>query len=134
VYAYPELVRRIREPGHELGHHGWVHENPQKFDRDGERRNLERGFEAFDKVVGERPRGYRSPAWDFSQNTIDLLREFGFEYDPSCMGNDLYPTTSARVTRRPPPSRTSSASRSTWSRCRSPGGRTTSRRLSSCGE
>ncbi len=91
VYAYPDLVRRVRDSGHELGHHGWVHENPQKFDRDGERRNLERGFEAFDKVVGVRPRGYRSPAWDFSQNTIDLLLEFGFDYDSSCMGNDVYP-------------------------------------------
>jgi peptidoglycan-N-acetylglucosamine deacetylase len=91
VYAYPELIRRIRDAGHELGHHGWVHENPQKFDRDGERRNLERGFEAFDKVAGVRPRGYRSPAWDFSDNTIDLLLEFGFDYDSSCMGNDVYP-------------------------------------------
>ncbi|MPZ88714.1 MAG: polysaccharide deacetylase family protein [Nitriliruptorales bacterium] len=91
VYAYPDLVRRIRDAGHELGHHGWVHENPQKFDRDGERRNLERGFEAFDKVVGVRPRGYRSPAWDFSENTVDLLLEFGFDYDSSCMGSDVYP-------------------------------------------
>lgn len=91
VYAYPDLVRRIRDAGHELGHHGWVHENPQKFDRDGERRNLERAFEAFDKVAGVRPRGYRSPAWDFSANTVDLLMEFGFEYDSSCMGSDVYP-------------------------------------------
>jgi peptidoglycan/xylan/chitin deacetylase (PgdA/CDA1 family) len=91
VYAYPDLIRRIRDAGHELGHHGWVHENPQKFDRDGERRNLERGFEAFDRVAGVRPRGYRSPAWDFSENTIDLLIEFDFDYDSSCMGNDVYP-------------------------------------------
>jgi peptidoglycan-N-acetylglucosamine deacetylase len=87
VYAYPDLIRRIRD----AGHHGWVHENPQKFDRDGERRNLERGFEAFDRVAGVRPRGYRSPAWDFSENTIDLLIEFDFDYDSSCMGNDVYP-------------------------------------------
>jgi len=91
VYAYPDLIRRIRDAGQELGHHGWVHENPQKFDRDGERRNLERGFEAFDRVAGVRPRGYRSPAWDFSENTIDLLLDFGFDYDSSCMGNDVYP-------------------------------------------
>ena len=91
VYAYPDLVRRIRDAGHELGHHGWVHENPQNFDRDGERRNLELGFEAFDTVAGVRPRGYRSPAWDFSAHTVDLLLEFGFDYDSSCMGNDVYP-------------------------------------------
>ena len=88
VYAYPDLVKRIADAGHELAHHGWVHENPQKFDLDGERRNLERGFEAFDKVVGVRPQGYRSPAWDFSENTITLLQEAGFNWDSSCMGND----------------------------------------------
>ncbi len=91
AYGYPDLVRRIRDSGHELGHHGWVHENPQNFDRDGERRNLERGFEALERVAGVRPRGYRSPAWNFSENTIDLLLEFGFEHDSSCMGNDVYP-------------------------------------------
>lgn len=91
IYAYPELIRRIRDAGHELAHHGWVHENPQKFDREGERRNLERGFEAFDKVVGVRPRGYRSPVWEFSNNTIDLLQEFDFVWDSSCMGDDVHP-------------------------------------------
>lgn len=91
VYAYPDLVRRIRDAGHELAHHGWVHENPQRFDRAGERRNLERGFEAFDKVAAVRPRGYRSPAWDVSEHTVDLLLEFGFAYDSSFMGNDVSP-------------------------------------------
>jgi peptidoglycan-N-acetylglucosamine deacetylase len=91
VYAYPDLVRRIRDAGHELAHHGWVHENPQSFDRAGERRNLERAFEAFDRVLGLRPRGYRSPAWDLSENTVGLLVEYGLAWDSSCMGNDVYP-------------------------------------------
>ncbi len=91
LYAYPDLARRIRDEGHELGHHGWVHENPADFDRDGERRNLDRGLEAFERVVGERPGGYRSPSWDFSPNTIELLLEYQFVYDSSCMGNDFHP-------------------------------------------
>jgi peptidoglycan-N-acetylglucosamine deacetylase len=91
AYAYPTLVKRIHEQGHELVHHGWVHENPADFDREGERSNLERGLEALDKAAGVRPKGYRSPAWDFSKNTIDLLLEYGFVYDSSCMGNDFYP-------------------------------------------
>ncbi len=91
VYAYPDLIRRIHADGHELGHHGWVHENPANFDRDGERGILERGLESFEETAGVRPMGYRSPAWDFSQNTVDLLLEYGFEYDSSCMANDFYP-------------------------------------------
>lgn len=89
--AFPDLVKRISDEGHELGHHGWVHENPADFDEAGERRNLERGFEALQKAAGVRPVGYRSPAWDFSQNTVDLLVEHGFLYDSSCMANDFYP-------------------------------------------
>jgi peptidoglycan-N-acetylglucosamine deacetylase len=91
AYAYPTLVKRIHEQGHELVHHGWVHENPADFDRDGEKNNLERSLEALDRAAGVRPKGYRSPAWDFSRNTIDLLLEYGFVYDSSCMGNDSYP-------------------------------------------
>jgi peptidoglycan-N-acetylglucosamine deacetylase len=90
AHAYPDLARRIADEGHEIVHHGWVHENPADFDRDGERRNLERGLEALEKSAGVRPRGYRSPAWDLSENSIELLLEFGFAYDSSCMGHDHY--------------------------------------------
>ena len=89
--AYPELVKEIHEGGYEIVHHGWVHENPADFDRDGEKRNLERGLESIENTIGARPEGYRSPAWGFSKNTVDLLLEYGFLYDSSCMGGDFYP-------------------------------------------
>ena len=89
--AYPDLVKRIHDAGHEIAHHGWVHENPADFDAAGERANMEKGFEALDKACGVRPLGYRSPAWDFSDNTVDILREFGFLYDSSLMGDDYTP-------------------------------------------
>jgi peptidoglycan-N-acetylglucosamine deacetylase len=90
VCAYPDLIREIVDQGHEVGHHGWVHENPADFDLAGERQILERGLEAFARV-GAQPTGYRSPAWDFSENTVTLLEEFGFVYDSSCMGDDFNP-------------------------------------------
>lgn len=91
AYAYPRLVEQIRARGHELAHHGWVHENPASFDEAGERRILEQGIAALERVAGVRPRGYRSPAWDLSVRSVDLLIEYGFEYDSSCMGHDFYP-------------------------------------------
>jgi peptidoglycan-N-acetylglucosamine deacetylase len=91
AYAYPDLVKMIRDGGHEIVHHGWVHENPADFDEAGERNILERGFTALDQTAGVRPVGYRSPAWDVSKRTIGLLREFGIEYDSSFHGNDFSP-------------------------------------------
>jgi peptidoglycan/xylan/chitin deacetylase (PgdA/CDA1 family) len=89
AYAFPDLLKEIQASGHEIVHHGWVHENPATFDRDGERGILERGLEALDFATGERPRGYRSPAWDLSPSSIELLQEMGFFYDSSCMGSDF---------------------------------------------
>ena len=89
--GYPDLVKAIHDAGHEIAHHGWVHENPADFDEAGERANMEKGFEALHKACGVRPVGYRSPAWDFSERTPDILREFGFSYDSSLMGDDYTP-------------------------------------------
>lgn len=88
--AYPDLVRRIVAEGHEVGHHGWVHENPADFDREGEVRNFRRALDALDRV-GVRPVGFRSPAADMSVHTIDVLLEHGIAYDSSCQGSDFVP-------------------------------------------
>jgi peptidoglycan/xylan/chitin deacetylase (PgdA/CDA1 family) len=90
--TYPEVVREIAAAGHEIGHHGYLHENPLALEtRERERAVLERGLEALDKVAGVRPVGYRSPSWDNSPYTIDLLLEAGFRYESSLMGNDFRP-------------------------------------------
>ena len=44
--AYPDIVRRIDAEGHEIAHHGWVHENPADFSEAEERANLDRGLDA----------------------------------------------------------------------------------------
>jgi peptidoglycan/xylan/chitin deacetylase (PgdA/CDA1 family) len=89
--AYPDTVRAIHAAGHEIGHHGWVHENPALLSPDAERRVLEKGLRALDAVAGVRPAGYRSPGWDNSPSTVPLLLEFGFEYESSLMGSDFEP-------------------------------------------
>ena len=89
--SYPRAVMAIREKDHEIGHHGWIHENPADLSLEEERRVLERGIEALEKVAQVRPVGYRSPSWDNSHNTVSLLLEHGFEYESSLMGNDFEP-------------------------------------------
>jgi len=89
--TYPDHLRAIVAAGHEVGHHGYLHENPVGLTLDDERRVLLRGLEALDRVAGVRPAGYRSPAWDNSPHTIGLLLEHGFRYESSLMGDDYTP-------------------------------------------
>jgi peptidoglycan/xylan/chitin deacetylase (PgdA/CDA1 family) len=89
--AYPFLVREIRDAGHEIGHHGWVHENPAELSVDEEREVFRRGLDALARAADVVPVGYRSPAANFSGNTLDVLAENGVLYDSSCAGSDFTP-------------------------------------------
>jgi peptidoglycan-N-acetylglucosamine deacetylase len=89
--AYPDLVRSIAADGHELGHHGWVHEALSRLDPEKEREYLRLGLDALDTVAGVRPLGYRAPNVDVSVNTVDILLEQGFLYDASFSATDFEP-------------------------------------------
>jgi peptidoglycan/xylan/chitin deacetylase (PgdA/CDA1 family) len=88
---YPDVVEGLVADGHEIAHHGWVHEALSPLSGQEERSVIERGLEAIDSVVGTRPSGFRAPAFDLSHRTISLLAEYGFSYDSSMMGNDFTP-------------------------------------------
>lgn len=85
---YPDVVRSIANAGHEIGHHGYLHEPPNLLTPEEERKVIKRGLEALERVVGERPRGFRSPSAELSKATFGLLAEYGFEYDSSQFGAD----------------------------------------------
>lgn len=89
--SYPESVESLVADGHEVGHHGWVHEVLSPLSEGEERSVIERGLEALESVAGVRPSGFRGPGFDLSNRTVDLLVEYGFSYDSSMMGNDFNP-------------------------------------------
>lgn len=91
VDTFPDISKKVFEAGHEIGHHGYYHENPTLISRDTERRLLDLSFATYKNRFGIRPAGYRSPYWDYSENTLDLLEEAGFLYDSSLMARDLVP-------------------------------------------
>jgi peptidoglycan-N-acetylglucosamine deacetylase len=84
---WPDTVRAIVDGGHEIGHHGYLHE-PLGADEATEERYLLRGLEALDAVAGVRPIGYRAPMWETSYRTPALLARHGFRYDSSLMDAD----------------------------------------------
>lgn len=88
AHRYPAAVRRIVEAGHEIAHHGYLHEQPTALTLAQEIEALDRGLQALAEVAGVRPVGYRAPMWDLSWRTPELLVERGFLYDSSLMDAD----------------------------------------------
>jgi peptidoglycan/xylan/chitin deacetylase (PgdA/CDA1 family) len=84
---YPETVERILATGHEIGHHGHSHLSPATMGEAEERRDIEAGLAALARC-GVEPDGYRTPSWEPSARTLDLLAEYGFAYDSSLMDDD----------------------------------------------
>ena len=89
IEQYPDTVDAIVKAGHEIGHHGYLHEHPNERPLEEERYWLQRSIEVIESHTGKRPRGYRAPLYKFSENTLDLLLEEGFTYDASLMGDDV---------------------------------------------
>jgi len=86
--TWPDVVRSVRDAGHEIGHHGYMHESVRGVDEATEERYLVRGLEALDSVLGVRPTGYRAPSWDMNFRTPELLARHGFRYDSGLMDSD----------------------------------------------
>jgi peptidoglycan/xylan/chitin deacetylase (PgdA/CDA1 family) len=83
------MIDAIQASGrHEIGVHGWIHETNATLPRDEEARLLGKAVERMTELTGRRPVGYRAPSWNFSENTLELLREMGFLYDSSLMADD----------------------------------------------
>ena len=91
IETYPAVCEQIVAAGHELGHHGWTHVPPNDMSKEHEEEGLLRGIEAIRSVAGIAPRGYRSPAWDLSPHSVELLLKHDFYYDSSMMGHDWMP-------------------------------------------
>lgn len=91
IETYPQACEAIVRAGHEIGHHGWTHVPPNDMSRALEQEGLARGIESIRSITGAAPRGYRSPSWDLSAHSVELLLEHGFDYDSSMMGHDWMP-------------------------------------------
>jgi peptidoglycan/xylan/chitin deacetylase (PgdA/CDA1 family) len=91
IESHPRACEAVVEQGHEVAHHSWAHVPPAQHSRAEEEADLVRANEAIARLTGRNARGYRSPAWDLSENTIELLLAHGFQYDSSMMGGDYWP-------------------------------------------
>src|SRR3954466_1243033 len=73
---------------HEFGVHGWIHEMNSTLPDSVERRLLTKALAELTQMTGTKPTGYRAPSWNFSPNTLSILRDLGFRYESSLMADD----------------------------------------------
>jgi len=89
VEQYPDAMEAILKDGHEIGHHGYLHEDPTSHSADEQREWFQRALEAHQTVIGNTPVGYRAPVYNVNQQVIDLLIEHNFSYESSLMADDI---------------------------------------------
>jgi hypothetical protein len=90
VERHPERCLAIRDAGHEIGHHGYLHERAEPDNPDGERAAFADGMRALGKVLDVQPAGYRAPGWDLTPITLELVQQHGMFYSSNLM-DDAFP-------------------------------------------
>jgi len=81
-----ELVREIRDRGHELGCHSYWHRLIYRLTPDEFREDTKRAKDAIEKAAGVATLGYRAPTFSITGASlwaIDILTECGFTFDSS---------------------------------------------------
>ena len=89
IEQYPEAIEAILKDGHEIGHHGLIHEDPIETKGEAQRIAFEKALDIHKRRVGSLPRGYRAPVYNVTQQVIDLLIEHKFLYESSLMADDI---------------------------------------------
>ena len=91
IETFPDQMQAVADAGHEIGVHGYSHENPIAMTRQQEADVLDKGIELITRLAGRKPTGYVAPWWEFSNVTNELLIERGILYDHSLMHHDFQP-------------------------------------------
>ncbi len=86
--TYPDTVEAILKDGHEIGHHGYLHEDPIAT-YGSQREWFEKSLDAHKRICGKLPQGYRAPVYNITDEVIDLMLEHGMRYDSSLMADDI---------------------------------------------
>ncbi|HEX9868633.1 MAG TPA: polysaccharide deacetylase [Candidatus Tectomicrobia bacterium] len=85
---HPDDVRRIAQAGHEVGLHGWIHERNSTLAEADERQLTHRAAAVLEQLAGKPAVGLRTASWDFSEATLQIIRDMRLLYDSSLMGDD----------------------------------------------
>lgn len=91
IETFPDIAKMVFDHGHEIGAHGYLHENPIAMTRAQEEAVMEKSVALIEKLTGQTPRGYVAPWWEMSESTPEILAKYGFTYDHSQGYRDFQP-------------------------------------------
>ena len=91
IETFPDQVKEVVQAGHEIGIHGYSHENPISMTQEQEEAVLDKCIDLIANLSGSTPTGYVAPWWEFSPVTNELLLNKGIKYDHSLMHHDFQP-------------------------------------------
>jgi len=91
IETFPDQIKAVVAAGHEIGAHGYSHENPIAMTPEQEEAVLDHSIGLITKLTGKPPSGYVAPWWEFSNVTNELLLKKGIKYDHSLMHHDFQP-------------------------------------------
>jgi peptidoglycan/xylan/chitin deacetylase (PgdA/CDA1 family) len=85
---YESVVADMVNRGHEVGHHGYMHEPPATLSDDQQEEVIDKGIRILEGITGQRPVGYRAPSFELTDKTLEILARRDFVYDSSLMAHD----------------------------------------------
>lgn len=86
--SFPKEMAAVRDAGHEIGLHGYSHENPKDMTIEQQRDILDKTYRMLTEFCGKPPRGSVAPWWETSREGAQLLLDYGLEYDHSMSHHD----------------------------------------------
>lgn len=86
--SFPEHMAKVRDAGHEIGLHGYSHENPTAMTLEQQRDVLEKTVKQLTEFAGKPPKGSVAPWWETSDEGVRMLLDYGIEYDHSLSHHD----------------------------------------------
>lgn len=79
----PHLVQEIGNRGHEVASHGMDHRLCNAQSRAALARDLKKSRDLLSDLSGTEVIGYRAPSFSISEETLEAIREQGYQYDAS---------------------------------------------------
>lgn len=103
-----ELLQDAVRRGHEVASHSLTHPpNLKSLSDEQKRREIGESRQKLEQTLGVKVRGFRAPGYQIDRACVELLAEFGYEYDSSAFPTDAFadrlqvPVTSLTAPGRP---------------------------------